>query len=547
MSRSFVALVVALTCAGAAARAVGQDPASPELPKTGRQKAKIEIELPAAPKKQEEPGPATPEQLVASLSGDLAAYPGGAGVRAMERLVEAGPAVAAPLRALLEGADMGPKLAAALVLAQLADREALDALERLFRDRRHAKRCGVILSAIARIDRERADAVAVMSAGGKDAKLRAAGLKYLRGQLRPELAPALRALLGHADGRVRQSAFDLLAHLPGADLQEDAFALLGDEHAGLATAATAYLVEHRAAEATPRLLSLAREDPPSRRSLWALLTLAELEEEYSEALLGDDLIALCQPRLRSLDPLVRCSAAIALAQIGLRREAEDAEVLLREHVLPAIMGTFLENQYFQDYLPLFSYCQTRVQRITGLDLGQDVTKWREAWSGGGSTPLIRRDLDPARLSEVAAGLVIQYERRGMLRAGPDLEIVLAPCAFLGVEVRGVDLARAFYLDEEALRGLAAGLLASGVFEQGRAATRGERTRACFRRIRVVWENRERAVVVGSEADAAFAAAEDAIRRACDDAFWQKLFPGDPAAFSEFLRAEGPHFAPPGGT
>ena len=543
--RTLPLLTLLMLCLGATAFA--QDPLNPNPRKDGRRKGKLEFELPSAPEKARPTAPSTPAELVSALLEDLGAYPAGASARAIDQLVLSGPAVKEPLRLVLDGIHFPPRMAAAVALSRLGDALALDGMERLFLDPRGKKWAGQVLGLIFAVDQERAELLAALHAGKSDTALRLASFRFLGQHLRPELSRALRPLLKSDRAPIRRQAFALLSSLKDLDLGADCLELLGDEDASLAAAVSQFLADQNAEATVTRLVDWSRQDPPDRHSLWALLTVAELEDQHSVLLLNSDQIPVLSERLTSLDPMVRVASAVALAQIGFRSDADGIETLLAEQVLPTLMETFLQNSYFKDYKALFSLASVRIKRITGVELGDDLTKWRAAWKGEGATPLIRRDLPPERLPELAGELVVRLESKGFIREGSDNEIVLAGDRLLaGPESSRKSLSGAVFVDQASLRELAEALLASGVLERGRRRIDGADDGAVYRRLRLIWQNRERSVVLGAEPDAAFDLAQAAIRRQSDAAQWQRMYVGDPRNFPEFYRQQAAHFGPEAG-
>ena len=538
--RPIFLLTFVLTCLLAPAEA--QDPLG-QTPKTGnRRKGKLELELPAAPEKQRPAAPTTPAELVSALLQDLAEYPGGASLRAIDQLVLSGPVVKEPLRLVLEGIQYPPRMAAAIALSRLKDDQALDGMERLLVDPRSKKRAGQILGLIGTVDERRAESLASHQAGQGDPALRLASFRYLSKHLRPELAEDLRPLLASKQASVRRQAFSLLSQMEGVDLVQDCLILLGDEDAALAADVSAHLAERPDAKATATLLEWSEKDLPDRRGLWALLTLAELEERHSMQLLPVDRIPALTKRLRSLDPMERVASAIALAQIGFRSDSPGIETLLGEQVLPTLMETFLQNIYFKDFNALFSLASVRIRHLTGVELGGDLTHWRAAWLGEGETPLIRRDLPPDRLVSLAGKLTIRFEQRGFLRDGGREQVLLAGAGLLDSKAIGESsLAGALFVGEAQMKELVEKLLASDVLSGGRRRVDESDQSAVYRRLRLVWQNRERTVVMGAQKDEPFELAMAAINATADSVYWQKMYVGDPANFPEFYYQQALQF------
>ncbi len=524
-------------------------PAQTPLPDSDKQKtvtkkkAPIDFELPDAEKRVER-APSTPEDLVHSLVDDLANYPAGRAERAMDQLVLAGPAVAGPLREVLNGIRFEPRVPAALVLSRLGDEAAIAGIEKLIVDPRAKQATRVLLDGLEEIDSRRAREVALGHANGKSPALRSAALRYLAVRVAHDeaVAAGLRELLDSDVATTRKRAYELLARGGSADLLAESMNILGDRDSQLAERAMNYVIQHKNDDTVAVLVDLARKDPPDRRSMWALITLAEIEDRHGETLLTEDLVPVLRPRLRSLDPLVRVTAGIGLAQIAARSEADGMEDLLAGEVLPALMESFLRNEYFRDFLPLFAVAAPRVQRITGFDLGTDLGKWRQAWLGEQGAPMIRRDLDPADLPDLADRVVLWYERRGLLALGADREVVLAGPRRLDLPT-DADLEGVLYVDEATMSGLVNAILEADLLGQGRRSSIRGLEHTGYRRLVARDDNRERAVVVGGESDQAFEEVERLLVEEADRRFWQRLYVGDPAGFAAYYRENDASHAP----
>lgn len=508
----------------------------PPLGGAQKDKSDLHIELPPDMKPAPVTAATTPEELVQRRTRDLSRYPLPAAGRAIQELVLAGPLVVPPLKLVLNGLDPQPKVAAAIALAELGDADSIPAIEQLIADKRQARHLGPLLEALHRLNPDRALATALALAKSKQPASREVGFQHLARTLRPEAAPALRDLLASSDPVARLRAFKLLDDLKVPGLEMEALKLVGDPDTQLAEKVSTWLVEHRSEPTSSELLRMAHEDPPTRAALWSLLTVAEIEERWSVVLLGEDLRPMLEPRLRSLDPLVRVSAAVALAQIGFRSQSEDVEELLGERVMPALMETFLRNEYFKDFLPLLHAASSRVQRITGLDLGEDLTRWRAAWLGSGGQRIIRRDLDPQRMPELADSIVLHWQRSGLLDRGADFDVALASEAQLGA--LAATEPRPLFIASSEFAALLKELVESGVLK-GRAGSKEKVGGAGFRMLRLSAQNRERAVAVSGRPDAAFDAFELRLRGLVDSAFWQRLYAGKAESFPDYFRSEFP--------
>jgi HEAT repeat protein len=537
--------LVAAACAAATSfpsPAAGQDTPFPGGGSGGSRgkKPPIEIELPPAMVREAEARSASPDAVVARLRGDLLRWPGAASRAAIAELTLSGPEVVPPLRALIDGFDFGPKVGAAMALVELRDPEAFARVERLLADRRASAHAGALLDALVRLDPERAERTALELARSRDAALRRAALQSLTAHAGPQTIPGLRGLLASDDAKTRLDAFLLLEKLEAAELEVDAMRLLGDSSSELAVKATEWLVRKRSDAVIAELSRIAREDPPGRSSLWALLTLAEIEERTSQPVLREDLIPLLEPRLRSIDPLVRISAAIALAHLGARAPS-GGEELLSTKVVPAIIETFVRGEYFKDALPLLRMSSTRLERLTGVDLGTDLTRWREAWYGGGATPRIRRDLDPTALVEGATRLRVVYESKGLEARGGGRDRVVTLAGDAALDAQSAEFERPLYVAADAMKSLAEKIVASGVLE-GRNSAPDRVEGGGHRLIRVTLENRERTVALSAAADAAFDAVEAEILALADAQHWQRLWVGDASRFAAWYASEAPSFA-----
>lgn len=510
-------------------------------PRPGKERrSKIEIELPERDERRA-PTPTTPSEYVMGALADLEKYPAAKSMRTIDQLALAGSGVIEPLRSVLAGIRFEPKIGAAVALSQLRDEESFDTIERLLNDPRAKRFAGPILEALERIDPEKVHGVAFGLAGGRDPKLRLDALRFLRSRVDDSSVPALRTLLGSRHTAVRRDAFDLLRKLPEIDVTEDALRMTGDDDAQIAESAAVWLAAHPSEAASDALLELAPREPPDRRSMWALVTLAEIEEQTGGTLLPEEWIERLDPRLDSRDALERVTAAIALAQIGFRSERDDVDTLLGGRVLPALMETWLRNEFFKDFLPLFRMSKSRVQRITGMELGDDLTVWREAWRGGGGVPMIRRDLDPKRLAELTDRLVVEYERRRMFHRGRDRTVVFATPDLIDAPPADFDVTEAFFVPKATMERLVARLLETDILV-GRRAAAPDGPLDGFRRLSVAHENRERSVVVGDVDDAAFDEVERLVLETAADQSWQQLFVGPEEGFAAFYHQRAGSFA-----
>lgn len=554
-ARSFAGLA-AVVCLQLAAGARAQDlpPLKPEVKPAGKQaplpekpipsgspKSRIEIELPSRPEAAPEPVAATPEALVASLLDPLGRYPAAEAEGAIEELYLAGPTVAPPLRRVLEGIRFPPKIGAAVALGRLKDAEAVSLVEGLLVDGRAARSALALLGALAAIDPARGLETAARLAGDKNQKLSVAAFRYLRTRDAAEVVPTLRELLASPLGRVRKQAFLQLEALKSKDLAADAMRLLGDDEPLLSERAARVLAAGADPSAVAALQAELAAERPTRRSLWALLALAEREELQNEELLDPALRAELERRLAARDPLERISAAIALTQICLRADTAEAEELLAERVLPALIETFLKNEYFKDYLPLFHFAAPRVRRITGVELGNDVAEWRASWAGQGTAPLVRRDLKPEQLAELKDRLIVRWKRRGLPLLGRDRELVFASDALLDTPAASSS-ERPFFLDGPALDRLVTALVDGGAFARGRRAAADDGLGSGTRQLRLSADNRERTLVAAGGDDGAFAGFEATLFDLADELYWQRLYGGAPEGFGAFYRIEGPQFA-----
>jgi len=392
----------------------------PPKSKQDRKKSKIEIELPSKAEKAAKPdqAPALSQDFVAHLIPELARYPSAGAQLAMDRIVAQGDAAVPVLRETLRHSDWRPKVGAALTLSRMRVVEAADEIAALLDDPRLQKSARTIFQALVRLDRSVAADVAFEHASSTVPRLRNAAFMVLKETCRADDAPKLRELLESPVDQTRREAFDLLTKVDSSNLDADALLCLGDEDAVLSKRAMGILLASRDPELPARVLQAALDDPPTRRSMWALVTLCEIEERHSLRLMGEDLVPMLMPRLRSLDPLVRVSGAMAVAQIALRSNDVALRDLLASEVLAGLMEPFLQNSYFRDFVPLFEPAHRRIVLITGVDLNTDLASWREAWEGRGERPLVRRDLDPAEVAALIPELLVSFKRSSRSACSP---------------------------------------------------------------------------------------------------------------------------------
>lgn len=505
-----------------------------------KKKPEMEFELSPEMRAETDSKGATPDGLVIRLKRDLGRYPGAAGKRAVAEVVANGQPVIPPLRALLEGFEFPPRIGAAIALGQLNDVPSAPRVAAILDDKRCADHAPALFEVVYRLSVDEGDRAALTHANSRVREVRSAALVALAQHLRPELTPGLRSLLGSEQEKTRQEAFTMLDRLSAPGLEVEALHLLGDNSAAVNVAAKNWLAKNRTDAMVSELLAQAQQDPPTRQALWALLTLAEMEERFGVALFREEMIPLLTPRLRSLDKLVRLSAAIALSHVAARSPNPDSETLLASQVVPAFMDTYLSGEYFKDALPLLDMSATRLSRLTGVELGTDLTRWREAWLGGGATPRIRRDLDPKQIAEGPDALVIHYRRSGTLQTGLDRDIVFISEAMLASSAQEseTDVER-LYVPKAIFAELAALLVAKNVLS-GRATTPERVGTTGFRALRVSLDNRERSAVIAAGASATdpdFEAAETRILEISDLQAWQRLYVGPRAQFAEWYHQQ----------
>lgn len=510
-----------------------------------KKKPEMEFELSPEMRTETDSKGATPDGLVIRLKRDLGRYPSVAGKRAVAEVVANGQPVIPPLRALLEGFEFPPRIGAAIALGQLSDVPSAPRVAALLDDKRGADQAPALFEVVYRLSVDEGDRAALKHANSRIREIRAAALVALAQHLRPELTPGLRSLLGSDQEKTRQEAFAMLDRLSAPGLEVEALHLLGDNSPAVSVASKNWLAKNRTDAMVSELLAQAQQDPPSRQALWALLTLAEMEERFGVALFREEMIALLTPRLRSLDKLVRLSAAIALSHVAARSPNPDAETLLASQVVPAFMDTYLSGEYFKDALPLLDMSATRLSRLTGIELGTDLTRWREAWLGGGATPRIRRDLDPKQIAEGPDALVIRYRRSGMLQTGLDRDIVFVSEALLASSAQESDTdVERLYVPKATFAELAALMVSKNVLS-GRASTPERVGTTGFRALRVSLDNRERSAVIAAAAagsDPEFEAAETRILEISDALAWQRLYVGPRAQFAEWYRLRATEIA-----
>ena len=498
-------------------------------------KAKLEIELPNDPNASRVP--LTPEEVVQSLIPDLRLYPDEAAMAAIDRLALSGDLVVKPLRHVLTGQEFTPRLAAAAALAEIGDKGALPAIERLITNKQAKKHIDTLYDLVERIDPERAVAVAMVHARGKNSAASSAAMRYLRRRGSADLEERLLELLDCSRWRVRLEAFELLQQSESTAVIDAAFELLGDSGSKVAENASSYLQLRRTDEIKERLLSLADEDPPSRQALWAVLTLSEIEEHHDEPVFVEEQADLFERRLGSLEPLVKLSSAFALYDILRRSEREDASLVISGEVLPAIMETFLQSAHFKDFNPLFTMARPRVERMTGVELGNDLPTWRKAWLGQGTKPLLRSDLPTHLLMESLDEVVVRYESH---RVGPEVARRVVTISGEGHLLDDSPPADdTLFVTDASMQELIDALSDTGLLDRTRRLEREERDDS--RVIRVRLGSRERTVIAHRLGDPSFDAAERLILRVAQEQAWQRLHLGEAAAFPGFYELEKQRF------
>ncbi len=502
-------------------------------------KAKPEIELPPEMLKEADVQGSTPEGMVQRAKKDLARYPSSAAKEAITRLVVAGPSVVPPLRALVEGIEFGPRVGAAIALADLKDVESAPRITTLLAEPRAVDQAQVLYEAAYRLSVDDAEKAALANANSRNANLRRHSLNALSRHLRAESIPGVRALLSSDQEKTRLEAFTMLEKLDAPGLEVEAMRLLGDSSSALARKVTDWIATHKNDALIAELVGLALEEQPTRKDLWALLTLAEIEERYNTPILREDRIPQFTTRLRSLDPLVRVSAAIALSHVAARSADPKSEDLLQSQVVPAIVETFLRGEYFKDAIPLLDMSATRLKRLTGIDLGTDLTKWREAWLGGGATPRIRRDLSPDAIVDDVANLVVTYTRKGVEATGPDQMLVIVPDTELAkAPPKDATSAgeRSIFVDAATMLQLATAIRDAGVL-RGRSAVPERVSSGGFRVLSARIENRERTSAIGAVSDPDFEKVEALLSQIADRNHWQTFWLGARAEFAAFYTTE----------
>lgn len=535
--------VVALALGATASYSMAQDPgkAGGGTGGSAKGKAQPEFELPPEMTEAADKQASTPEGAVQRLRRDLARYPAAAAKRAISELLTFGPSAIPPLRALLDAPDIKARVGAAIALAGLMDRPSAPRIATLVSDARHAEHASELFNAVYALSIDDAEKAALEGAIVRNGSIRRAALSALAANARPETIPGLRALLSSEHDKTRLDAFVMLEKLNAPGLEIEAVRLLGDLSSPLSARVCEWLVSHRNDAIVAELVGLARNDPPNRKDLWAVLAIAQIEERYGTPIFRDDQIGVFKNRLRSLDPLVRLSSAIALAHVASRNESVEAEELLSAQVVPAIVETYLRGDYFKDALPLLEMCATRLRKLTGVELGTDLTRWREAWLGGGVTPRIRRDLNPAQIVEVAPSLIVTYERRGVESRGEDRKLTFAAVSQIDAGSADASADGWLYIDAATMTGLAQQLADSGVLKGRPSAPQGV-SKTLFRSISVRSDNRERVIAIGPEDDVEFQAIEAELFALGDREYWQRLFHGPRAQFKDWYAGQAPLFS-----
>jgi HEAT repeat protein len=406
MTRLFLSTLTILVLAlGASSQDLG-DPI-PRKPREGdgvRFVPPEEGERPKEPKPDEEKGEPDPaeaeEETLDGMIAALEGWPNETAQRAVVKLVARAEEARPRLLAVLRGDSRTARAAAAMVLGKVGKPEDATAILLAARDRKMSTRVDVLLESAERLDPEAARKTALALLGDRPrpsprpAQERAE--RFLAERLRDEDRPALMAILRSRSAGARRTALDLLAHRYGPDaVRESALAALGDSAPDVALRAATLLAGDD--EALSKLRELARSYD-SRPAAYAALSIYIRAVTEGVQPFGDDEVsALLGGRgIRSMEPLSRGVAAIVLSFVSYEDRVPEADAILEEEILPALLDNVGGARFFKDQPSLRVVSLQQLERLTGLTLGRDVRAWRTWWAENRESFVVRRRLREVR-------------------------------------------------------------------------------------------------------------------------------------------------------
>jgi HEAT repeat protein len=241
--------------------------------------------------------------------------------------------------------------------------------------------------------------------------MRAASEKALGLRLTPALVPALASGLGSTRSEARSRVAVLLERVGGTAALDVLTLCLTDassEVAQRAASAIADSSDPAGAAVRQRLLDQLRSGARLDRGLaYGLLALVLREERSGETLLGPELTPRLLEDLESSVPLVRGTAALALAGLGGRWVSEEPTPWLDRAVPEVLLRELSGAEFHADISSLSWPTQRRLARLTGESFGSDGQAWTAWWAEHNASFHARRAaiaVPPARAGE----LVLRY-------------------------------------------------------------------------------------------------------------------------------------------
>jgi HEAT repeat protein len=363
------------------------------------------------PQKPQEPPKSDIERFVASLASWPSPESRGAVDALTARWAEAKPALLAALTRV--PVDGHVAAGAAVAFRKAADPEGVPVFVAILRDPKCFRWAPELLEAVVSLDpvgaRERLlDLLSVPSALVVDRVARA-----LQPLLGPTDVPRLLELATAKFSGTRRAALGLASEADFAAARPALLVALGDPSPDVAITA-AVTLGTRADEAGAAELNVAARGTDPRRGAYATLALMVagegkgvpvLEEATVSALLGSR-------GLRAADPLVRTTAAMALADFGFLKPDPSVDPLLEREIVPTLLDVVAGTRFFSDLAALKPFVLSRLRRLCpGTERFQTAPEWAEWWDARRGTFVARRALN-AIPPAVRGNLVVRVEGDG---------------------------------------------------------------------------------------------------------------------------------------
>lgn len=405
MPRLLRALLVSWLLAGVAAAQLDLPDAGGDRP-ARRRSGLPGLDLPqrAAPAPAPEPAPAPPSPRAQPAAEPSAAdallerarratgLSRGEVVSLGRRLAELGPTGLAAARAALGSSDRPDEVVVAaralLIGGAQADRALVTAR---LSERLPGTSAGALVAALLELDPVAASPE--LFAGLLDhpqSSVRFAASQVLADRVSPALLPVLVPVLRSRRDDARLAALELCARVDAAEARELVLQRLADESPRVAARAAQLLARWPDDPAQP-LLDLVQEGTYlSRAASYALLAIAQREDERGVALLGDEHVERLLANLTGGDELAKGAAACALAGIGFRRPRGDEtawlDLLVPHHLVRAIAAPV----FHRDFASVVPVAERRLALVAGFSLGSDAKAWQGWWAEAAPTFRARR-------------------------------------------------------------------------------------------------------------------------------------------------------------